>query len=53
MENLKKEITVAYDMLESVPVRGGLVEVMAEVRKRLRNAWKLADDAGKEQKGDG
>lgn len=53
MEALKKELTAAYDLLESVPVRGGMVEVMAEVRKRLRNAWKLADDAGKEQRGDG
>ena len=49
MDDLKKELTTAYDLLENVPVRGGMIEVMAEARHCLRNAWKLADEAEKKQ----
>lgn len=45
MEELRKELNAAYDLLAAVSVRGDAVEVMAAARQKLRNAYKMAENA--------
>ncbi len=47
MEELKKEIQGAYELLSAMRVSGDAVDVMAAARCKLRRAWELA--GGKEE----
>lgn len=44
-DDLKKYLSSAYDLLSNIPVAGNMVEVMAEARQMLRNAYKIADES--------
>lgn len=44
MEELKKEMNAAYNLIDAIPVRGNMIEVMAEARQHLRAAYKLAEE---------
>ncbi|MCX4371940.1 MAG: hypothetical protein OSJ58_08920 [Dysosmobacter sp.] len=48
MEELKKELNAVYKLVDAIPVRGGMVEVMVEARQRLRQAYKIAERLEKE-----
>ncbi len=48
MEELKKEMNAAYKLMDAIPVRGDLIEVMAEARRHLRTAYKIAENMEKE-----
>lgn len=48
MEELKKEMNAAYKLMDAIPVRGDMIEVMAEARRHLRAAYKIAEDMEKE-----
>lgn len=51
MEELRKEINEAYTLLAAIPVRGNAVEVMAEARRILRNAYNLTGKEAAEHGG--
>lgn len=44
MEELKKEMNAAYKLMDVIPVRGDMIEVMAEARRHLRAAYNLAEE---------
>lgn len=48
MEELKKELNAAYKLVDAVPVRGDMIEVMAEARRHLRQAYKIAENMAEE-----
>lgn len=52
MEELKKEMNVAYKLMDAIPVRGDMIEVMAEARRHLREAYKLAENLEERQDGE-
>ena len=43
MEELRKELNTAYKLVDAIPVRGEMIEVMAQARQHLRNAYKLTE----------
>ena len=45
MEELKKHLTQAFDLLSSIPVSGQNVDTMYAARMKLRTAFRLAEDA--------
>ncbi|MEY8261332.1 hypothetical protein AALA80_13400 [Oscillospiraceae bacterium 50-60] len=51
MEELKKEMNAAYKLMDAIPVRGDMIEVMAEARRHLRAAYKLAESLEERQEG--
>lgn len=44
MEELRKELNAAYKLIDAIPVRGDMIEVMFEARNHLRKAYKMAED---------
>lgn len=52
MKELMNELDIAYNMLSAIPVRGDYVDVMSEVRVKLRIVYQgLAEWKGEEQSG--
>lgn len=51
MEELKKELNAVYDLMKTIPVRGDLVEVMAEARRHMRQAYKLTETQEEKENG--
>ena len=47
MEELKKNLTQAFDLLSSIPVSGQNVDTMYAARTKLRTAFRLAEEAQK------
>lgn len=43
-ERIAKTLDSAFKLLSAIPVSGDGVEIMAEARARLRNAYKLAKE---------
>lgn len=48
MEELKKELNAVYKLVDAIPVRGEMIEIMAEARQRLRQAYKISERLEKE-----
>ena len=48
MEELKKEMNAAYKLMDAIPVRGDMIEVMAEASRHLRAAYKIVENMEKE-----
>ena len=42
MTELQKMLSTVFDLISAIPVKGDGVEIMAAVRKRLRDAYKIA-----------
>ncbi len=48
MEELRRSLDRAYNILSAIPVTGDAVEKMAAVRAELRKAYSLAGEDAKE-----
>lgn len=44
MTEIQKELDQAWRMLSGIPVSGDGVDLMAEARERLRQAYQLAEE---------
>ena len=51
MNDIQKTLNDAYRMLSIIQVSGEAVDVMAAVRAKLKEAYKLADDNKEEEDG--
>ena len=51
MNKIQETLNDAYKMLSIIQVSGEAVDVMAAVRSKLKEAYKLADDNKEEEDG--